>query len=97
MRSGTDCAHVAVCVLAGGASTRFAQKLARPFGGATLLEHTIRNVLAIGRVYVSVRDRAQASSIEESGLTIVPDERAGRGPLGGLVSAFRAISSPRRV
>lgn len=96
MRSVTDESGVAVCVLAGGASTRLSAKLARPFGEATLLRHTVENAGAVGPVYVSFRDERQAASLGPVlAARFVYDEEPDRGPLGGLVSALRVIPNER--
>jgi len=85
---------VAVCILAGGAATRFPGKLERPLSGVPLLRLVYENLRGIGPVTVSVRDAAQAAVLAGAGITVVTDTEPDRGPLEGLISAFSSIAEP---
>jgi len=86
---------VGVVILAGGEATRFPGKLASDAGGIPLLLRVYRNVRAIGPVYVSANAVFGENVARELDCTIVPDDRPGRGPLGGLVSTFERVCEER--
>lgn len=84
----------AVVILAGGDASRFPGKLESDAGGLPLLVRVYRNVRDVGPVFVSANARSErlARTLD---CTIVTDREPGRGPLGGLVSAFESIPQTR--
>lgn len=87
--------RLAVVILAGGESTRFPGKLESDAGGVPLLVRVYRNVRDAGTVVISA-NRAFPPEIDaELTCPVVVDRNPGRGPLGGLVSAFEYVRAPR--
>ena len=80
-------------VLAGGRSSRMGyDKAALMIGGEPLLRRVVRRVgMALSEVLVVGLETLQPLV---PGTRVVPDETPGRGPLGGIVTALDAVSSP---
>jgi len=86
---------LAVVVLAGGKSSRFAgDKRAAELAGITLLDRALATARAVSpRVLVSVA--ADDGGREFPGAVTVPDTARDAGPLAGIVAAMRACDSRR--
>ena len=89
---------LAVAILAGGASSRFGSDKAlvrlEP-GGPTLLERTVAVARSISSHALVVGHQSYAAL--DLGIGVVPDDEPGRGPLGGIATAFHVLSAPRLV
>ena len=86
---------IAVVILAGGQASRFPGKLESDAGGIPLLLRVYRNVREIGPVFVSVNAPLSENLTRAMECTLVNDREPGRGPLGGLISAFESIRQTR--
>lgn len=81
-------------VLAGGASSRLGRdKALVEIGGVTLVELAVASLTAAGAAPVSVVGGDEAA-LERLGLRAVPDRWPGRGPLGGILTAFGWSPAP---
>lgn len=87
--------ELAVVILAGGESTRLPGKLESDAGGVPLLVRVYRNVRDAGPVVISANRTFPPEIDAELACPIVVDKKPGRGPLGGLVSAFEYVRTPR--
>jgi molybdopterin-guanine dinucleotide biosynthesis protein A len=90
------CPDLAVAVLAGGASSRFGadKALYRICDqGPTLLERSVATGKRLSD-RVAVIGHAKYLGITH-GIPVYPDEQPGRGPLGGIATAFRVLDRPR--
>lgn len=75
-------------VLAGGRSSRMGRdKALLPYLGRTMLEHVAAQVLEAAGTVAIVADPARYAHF---GFPVIPDERGGCGPLGGIVAALAA-------
>ena len=84
--------QVAGFILAGGASSRMGRDKAQlEIGGATLLMRTARLLEPLIASVTVIGPRERYASL---GLRVVPDERTGLGPLGGIATALRISPSP---
>ena len=81
-------------VLAGGASRRMGQdKAALALDGEPLLSRVVRLLeAALGQPVMVIGPPERAALAP--GARVVPDARPGLGPLGGIVSALQAASTP---
>lgn len=80
-------------ILAGGAARRFGgrDKAGLRVGGARLIDRTLEALRAVtGEVIVVANDAARYRDL---GVPVVADLVAGAGPLGGLYTALRSVSS----
>ncbi|MDE2572933.1 MAG: molybdenum cofactor guanylyltransferase [bacterium] len=91
MRADAD---LAVVILAGGEATRLPGKLAKPAGDVPLLVRVYRNLEPAGcPVYLSLKQPLPPELAEPlKRCTPVYDVERQRGPVGGLVSSFAAIT-----
>lgn len=87
--------ELAVCILAGGEATRLPRKLEDDADGMPLLARVYRNVAGIAPVTISAKGSFASKLDAELDCPIVVDRWAGRGPLGGLLSAFGVIRAAR--
>lgn len=88
-----ESAQLCGVVLAGGASRRMGQpKAALLAGGEPLLHRVVRLLSAVVPEVIVVGSPAFAALVPENRL--VPDAFPGRGPLGGLRTAFDATAAP---
>lgn len=85
----------AVCILAGGEASRLPGKMELEFAGRPLLAHVYRNVRGDYPTYVAARSTFSQALDAQLDCPIVIDRHPGRGPLGGLVSAFAEIREDR--
>jgi len=83
----------AVVVLAGGAARRLPGKLQAPLDGVALLERVVRNFEGADDLVLSVDAAFDRTPAYAPGARIVEDRHAGRGPLGGLLTAARELRS----
>jgi molybdopterin-guanine dinucleotide biosynthesis protein A len=87
---------LAVAILAGGASSRFGSDKAlvrlEP-AGPTLLEQTVAISRSISDQVVIVGHRSYAALVP--GTEVILDDEPGRGPLGGIATAFHVLCAPR--
>jgi molybdopterin-guanine dinucleotide biosynthesis protein A len=87
---------LAVAILAGGASSRFGSDKAlvrlEP-KGPTLLERTVVIARLISNQAVIVGHHSYAAL--DPSIDVVPDNEPGRGPLGGIATAFHVLGAPR--
>jgi molybdopterin-guanine dinucleotide biosynthesis protein A len=76
-------------IMAGGASVRMGRdKSMLPVGAEPMVKHIVNQLRPhFGQILVSSDD---VSKYEFLDLEVVPDEKAGCGPLGGIVSALKA-------
>jgi len=92
IRAMSDPNPVAGFILAGGASSRMGVNKARmEISGTSLLHRTARLLQPL------VTDMAvigPPDCYSQMGLRLVPDDRPGLGPLGGIATALRVSSSP---
>ena len=84
----------AAVVLAGGRSRRFGRDKAwARLEGRTFLERVVEAVSAVCGEIIVVRAKGQRLPV--TGAQEVEDEVEGRGPLGGMVTGFRALTAER--
>lgn len=90
-RETEDCA---VVVMAGGESSRFGtNKALVKWQGKTLMEDIIQKALTVtNNVVLSVKNLSDYNWLD---LPKIPDEKRGIGPMGGLYSALKALSSSK--
>lgn len=86
---------IAICLLAGGRATRFADKLQSDAGGIPLIVRAYRNVRNVAPVYLCGETRFTPAVDVQLDCPRIADRRPGRGPLEGLVSAFERIAQRR--
>ena len=87
-------AAFAGAVLAGGASTRLGRdKALIEFDGRALVSRAVDALAAAGASPVAVVG-GDADRLQGFGLPVVPDGWPGRGPLGGVLTAFAWSPSP---
>lgn len=82
-------------ILCGGKAQRMlgAEKPLRLLSGAPLVEHVRRRLAPqVSRVVISAN--RELDRYAAWGDTVVPDAMAGLGPLGGLESALRVVTTP---
>ena len=80
-------------ILAGGRSSRLGRdKALLELGGEPLLARAVRLLRAVVDEVIVVGPAERAAVVP--GVRIVPDERPGVGPLGGIASALRATEAP---
>ena len=92
-----DRPSAAAIVLAGGRATRFGHdKLATPYRGRPLLEHTVQRVAAVCEDVVIVIAPG-APEPQVVGARIVRDAREGEGPLAGTVAGLAAVDAALSV
>jgi molybdenum cofactor guanylyltransferase len=86
--------HIAAFVLAGGESTRMGRsKAALRLGGLPMLLRTARLMeSACGAAGATVIGNLNGA--DSCGLTVIPDEWPGAGPLGAIATALRASEEP---
>jgi molybdopterin-guanine dinucleotide biosynthesis protein A len=78
-------------LLAGGRSRRMGRpKLELELGGETLLERQLRLLRAVTRAVAVIGPPERAAGID---FRAIPDEHAGLGPLGGIVTALAQTRS----
>jgi molybdenum cofactor guanylyltransferase len=90
------CPDLAVAILAGGASSRFGSDKALVRldpDGPTLLERTAAIARSLSNQAVIIGHQSYESL--DPGIDIAPDEEPGRGPLGGIATAFNLLDAPR--
>ncbi len=81
-------------VLAGGRSQRMgAEKAALMIGGEPLLRRVVRRLRAALPDVLVVGPESLQSLVPDA--RVVPDADPGRGPLGGIVTAFDVLAGPR--
>ena len=87
---------LAVAILAGGASSRFGSDKAlvriEP-GGPTLLERTVAVARSLSDQAVIIGHQSYAALVP--GIDVISDDEPGRGPLGGIATAFNVLGAPR--
>ncbi len=83
-----------VVVMAGGESSRFGtNKALVKWKGKTLIEDIIQKALTVtNNVVLSVKNPSDYKWLD---LPRIPDEKRGIGPMGGLYSALKALSSQK--
>ena len=86
---------IAICLLAGGRATRFADKLQSDAGGLPLIVRAYRNVRAVAPVFLCGETHFARAIEAQLDCPRIADRRSGYGPLEGLVSAFERISQRR--
>lgn len=84
---------ITVVIVAGGNATRLPGKLGLDAGGVPLLVRVYRNVAAAGPVVIAAPDLALelARAIDAP---VVGERGPKRGPVGGLLAAFEAMTTP---
>ncbi|HEY8313425.1 MAG TPA: molybdenum cofactor guanylyltransferase [Candidatus Baltobacteraceae bacterium] len=87
--------NLAVCLLAGGESTRLPGKLESDAGGMPLLVRVYRNLAPIAPVTISAKAGFPPELDAALDAPVVVDRWARRGPLGGLLSAFGEMRAAR--
>ncbi|HEV3152371.1 MAG TPA: molybdenum cofactor guanylyltransferase [Candidatus Baltobacteraceae bacterium] len=87
--------RLAVVILAGGEATRLPGKLELDADGLPLLVRVYRNVAPVGPVYVAANRSFPAPIDDLLDCPVVIDRWPGRGPLGGLASAFAMAGEAR--
>lgn len=85
----------AICLLAGGRASRFADKLQSDAGGVPLIVRAYRNVRAVAPVFLCGETHFAPAIEAQLDCPRIADRRPGRGPLEGLVSAFERIPQRR--
>lgn len=89
-------AAVSGAVLAGGRSSRLGRdKALLEIGGETLLARTVRVLSSVCDEVIVLGPAEREVAVP--GVRVVPDERPGVGPLGGIATALRAIAGDRLV
>lgn len=87
--------QVAGFILAGGVSARMGQdKASLEIGGVPMLVRTAQLLEPLVSRRAGVTVIADPKRYEKLGLRVVPDDRAGQGPLGGIVTALRLSPCP---
>lgn len=88
MNSSTS---IAGCILAGGESSRMGRdKGLLELAGVPMLVRTVRLIESVAGPPVIIGNPAGYQGL---GLTVVPDDWPGAGPLGGIATALRAASA----
>lgn len=85
----------AVCILAGGQATRLPRKLERHIAGTPLLARVYANVRGEFPVYLAANGSFSPELDATFECPVVIDRWPGRGPLGGLLSAFGEMREDR--
>lgn len=81
-------------VLAGGRSSRLGRdKALLEVGGETLLARAVRTLASVCDEVIVVGPAERRAAVP--GVRVVPDERPGAGPLGGIATALRATGAER--
>lgn len=93
MRRATS--DLAICLLAGGRGTRFADKLQSDAGGVPLIVRAFNNVRAVAPVYLCGDTHFVPAVDAQLDCPRIADRQTGRGPLEGLVSAFAQMPHER--
>jgi len=79
------------CVLSGGRSRRMGtDKALLSLGGKTLITTALEGFAGFHEILISAEDAERYAFL---GVPVIPDERHGIGPLGGLISAIKATES----
>ena len=84
-----------MCILAGGAATRFPGKLSHKLGGVPLIERVYANVRGHYPVYFSVNATFSPDIDAVLDAPMIVDRFPGRGPLGGLITVFENVLHER--
>ncbi|MDQ6823190.1 MAG: molybdenum cofactor guanylyltransferase [Candidatus Eremiobacteraeota bacterium] len=86
---------VAICLLAGGRATRFADKLQSDAGGVPLIVRAFNNVRTVAPVYLCGNTDFRPAVDAQLDCPRIHDRQSARGPLEGLVSAFTEMPHKR--
>lgn len=87
-------ADTSVVILAGGRATRFPGKLLADAGGMSLAVRVANNVRDVGPIVMSVAAGTPSDRFASIDCSVVEDDLPGRGPLEGVVSAARTVTTP---
>jgi len=92
-----DKSDIAIVIQAGGQSSRMGQnKALLDLNGKTIIEHTLDQISALSDDHNIISDDPQLYSFLPN-TRVITDLFPGRGPLGGLVTAFVSVTHPYLV
>jgi len=86
--------EIAIVIQAGGRSSRMGQnKALMELSGKPVIERTLERIITLGSQAFVVTDDLQAYAFLANAKPIL-DMFPGRGPLGGIVTAFESVAAP---